>query len=216
MVVVTGDMVDDDTSKEDMVKACQALGSLKTKYGVYFIYGNHDKGYYNNRSYKDEDIRKELEDNKVTILEDTSVEIGDNIILIGRKDREDKNRESIKDLTKDLDKSKYIISLNHQPNDYKNESEADIDLVLCGHTHGGQLFPLGQFGVLLGTNDSFKGLEKRNNTTFIINTGISDWAIKFKTGTIAVLPIVPLCVINTSPGLAKPFLRVLACCSEMK
>ena len=35
----------------------------------------------------------------------------------------------------------YIISLNHQPNDYKNESEADIDLVLCGHTHGAQMIP---------------------------------------------------------------------------
>ncbi len=192
IVVLTGDFVDDGSSYKDMVEGAKGLGKLKTKYGVYFIYGNHDKGYYNNRSYKDEDIRKELKSNNVTILEDSSVEIGDNIILIGRKDREDKNRESIKDLTKDLDKSKYIISLNHQPNDYKNESETNIDLVLCGHTHGGQLFPLGQLGVLLGANDSFKGMEKRNNTTFIINTGISDWAIKFKTGTITEYTVIDI------------------------
>lgn len=192
IVVFTGDFVDDGSSYEDMVEGAKGLGKLKTKYGVYFIYGNHDKGYYNNRSYKDEDIRKELKDNNVTILEDTSVEIGDNIILIGRKDKEDKNRMSIQDLTEDLDKSKYIISLNHQPNDYKNESEADIDLVLCGHTHGGQLFPLGEFGVLLGANDSFKGLEKRKNTTFIVNTGISDWAIKFKTGTITEYTVIDI------------------------
>lgn len=46
VVVVTGDYVDDDTSKEDMETACQALGSIKTTYGVYFAFGNHDKGYY--------------------------------------------------------------------------------------------------------------------------------------------------------------------------
>ncbi len=192
IVVLTGDFVDDGSSFEDMVEGAKGLGKLKTKYGVYFIYGNHDKGYYNNRSYKDADIRKELKDNNVTILEDTSVEIGDNIILLGRKDKEDKNRELIKDLTKDLDKSKYIISLNHQPNDFKNESEAGIDLVLCGHTHGGQLFPLGQFGVLLGANDMFKGIKKIDNTTFIVNTGISDWAIKFKTGTITEYTVIDI------------------------
>ncbi len=73
--------------------------------------------------------------------------------------------------------------LDHQPNDYDNEAESGADLVLSGHTHGGQLFPLGLFGVLLGSNDKTYGIETRDNTTFIVNSGISDWAIKFKTGT---------------------------------
>ena len=46
VVVITGDFVDDDTSKEDMIQSCKALSKFKTKYGVYFVYGNHDKGYY--------------------------------------------------------------------------------------------------------------------------------------------------------------------------
>lgn len=45
VVLITGDFVDDDTSKEDMLLACEALGTLKTTYGVYFAFGNHDKGY---------------------------------------------------------------------------------------------------------------------------------------------------------------------------
>ena len=52
IVVVTGDFIDDDTSYDDMVKGCIGLGKLNTKYGVYFIYGNHDEGYFNKRNYK--------------------------------------------------------------------------------------------------------------------------------------------------------------------
>lgn len=185
IVVITGDFVDDDTSYQDMVKGCIGLGNLKTKYGVYFVYGNHDKGYYNYRGYTDKELREELTKNNVTILEDENIEILDNIILVGRQDAQTFNRLSIKELTKKIDKDKYIIVLDHQPNDYKNEAKEDIDLVLSGHTHGGQLLPLGPFGIMIGAINNYYGITTKNNTTFIVSSGISDWAIKFKTGTIS-------------------------------
>jgi predicted MPP superfamily phosphohydrolase len=181
IVVITGDFIDDNTSVLDMTEACNGLANLKTKYGVYFVNGNHDKGYYSHDVYMK--LKKELVKSNVHLLEDTIVDITDNIVLIGRNDREFINRVTAQNLTKDLDKSKYIIMLDHQPNDYDNEAESGADLVLSGHTHGGQLFPLGLFGVLLGSNDKTYGIETRDNTTFIVNSGISDWAIKFKTGT---------------------------------
>lgn len=183
VVVITGDFVDDDTTYNDMVESCKALGNLKTRYGVYFVYGNHDKGYSNYRGFDDNILRKELEKNNVKILEDSYVDIGENIILVGRKDAQETNRLSAKDLTKDLDKNKYIIMLDHEPNDYKNEVSSSVDLVLSGHTHGGQLIPLGPIGLLLKANDSIYGIEKRNNTNFIVSSGLGDWAIKFKSGT---------------------------------
>lgn len=185
IVVVTGDFVDDDTNFEEMRKACTGLGKLQTKYGVYFVYGNHDKGYFDRRDFNDKDLRRELKENKVTILEDESVLVTDSIYLIGRQDRGTLKRASILDLTKDLDKNKYMIVLDHQPNDYDNEAQADVDLVLSGHSHGGQFFPLGPLGVVFGFNDAYYGLEKRENTTFIVNSGIGDWAIQFKTGTVS-------------------------------
>ena len=190
IAVITGDFIDDNTSLYDMIDGVNFLGKLKTKYGIYFIYGNHDKGYYNNRSYKDEDIRRELKKNNIVILEDETINLTDNIVLIGRQDKENKDRKDAISLTRNLDKSKYIIDLNHQPNDYKNEVEAEMDLVLSGHTHGGQLFPLGQFGIILGANDKIYGKETRGKTTFVVNSGISDWAIKFKTGTLAEYTII--------------------------
>ena len=147
-----------------------------------FIYGNHDEGYFNKRNYNKEDLVRELEKNGITILEDEVELINDNIYLVGRIDKR-YSRMSIDELVKDLDNDKYIIDLNHQPNDYDNESKAKVDLVLSGHSHGGQLIPLGPVGKIIKANDEYKGLHKRDNTTFIVNTGISGWAIKFKTGT---------------------------------
>lgn len=182
IVVITGDFIDDNTTYSDMKEASNGLGNLKTRYGVYFVYGNHDKGYYQ-RSYSYKDLEEELAKNNVRVLQDEIVELNNNVIIVGRCDKENKNRIDVSILTQEIDKNKYLIVLNHQPNDYDNEEKSGVDLVLSGHTHGGQLIPLGQFGLFLKANDSVYGLQTRNNTTFIVNSGISDWAIKFKTGT---------------------------------
>ena len=181
IVVITGDFVDDDTSREDMIISCAALSLFKPKYGVYFIYGNHDKGYFNYRNFNSNDLVKELEKNNVIVLKDEVKQVNDYIYLVGREDKT-YQRKDIKELVRDIDKSKYIIDLNHQPNDYENEKN-NVDLVLSGHTHGGQLLPLGYIGLLTHQNDEFYGLHKRGNTNFIVNSGMSDWAIDFKTGT---------------------------------
>lgn len=178
--VITGDFIDDDTTKEDMIDACSALSLLHPKYGVYFVNGNHDRGYYS-RDYSYEDLTNELVKNNVKVLIDEVVEINDDYVLVGREDRQ-YSRKDIKELVSEVDKSKYIIDLNHQPNDYNNE-QGQVDLVLSGHTHGGQLFPLQYVGKMIGANDETYGLHKRKNTNFIVNSGMSSWAIDFKTGT---------------------------------
>ena len=94
------------------------------------------------------------------------------------------SRASISDLTKNLDKDKYTIVLDHQPSDYDAEAAASVDLVLSGHTHGGQMIPMVQLMRWFHIGeDNVYGLERRGNTDFIVTSGISDWAMKFKTGT---------------------------------
>jgi predicted MPP superfamily phosphohydrolase len=181
VVVVCGDFVDDDSKCADMIKACNALGTLQTKYGVYWIYGNHDRSYYNYRDFTTDELVKNLEKNNVKVLTDESVLIEDTFYIIGRDDRSVESRMSAKQLTKGLDKSKYIIMLDHQPNDYDNEVQSGADLVLSGHTHGGHIFPAGIIGTLTKSNNMVYGTEKLDTTDFTVSSGISGWAIPFKT-----------------------------------
>lgn len=68
--------------------------------------------------------------------------------------------------------------------DYEAQKDANVDLVLFGHTHGGQLFPLMTIEnhSNIAEDDRVYGYEKRGNTNFIVTSGIADWVIKFKTG----------------------------------
>lgn len=190
IVVIAGDFVDEGTSRADMIAACQALSLLEPTYGVYYVFGNHDKGLYTNgrRGYSGDDLAAELERHGVTVLQDETVLIDNRFYLVGRQDASEEldfggSRAGIADLTGSLDQSKYAIVLDHQPRDYAAESASGADLVLSGHTHGGQMIPLMQFmrWFHLG-GDNVYGLEHRENTDFIVTSGISDWAVQFKTG----------------------------------
>ena len=183
VVVIVGDYVDDDSEKADMLRACEALGDLNTAYGVFFVYGNHDMGYYEYRDFSSQELRDALTSNGVTILEDETVPLGDDYILIGRRDRSMTWRASAGELMAQTDASKYSIMLDHQPNDYDAEAAAGADLVLSGHTHGGHMFPAGYVGLIMKSNDSLYGLEQRGTTNFIVTSGISGWAVPFKSGT---------------------------------
>lgn len=176
LLVITGDFVDDDTKYIDLVKACSAFKEINTTYGVYFVYGNHDKGYSNYRDFDKNTLVLELEKNDVVILEDDYVEIGDDFYLIGRKDKSTKNRKSMDELVSKLDDNRYKILLDHQPNDYSNE-KGKVDMVLSGHTHGGNILPANL--VIYGLNDQTYGMKNIDNTTFIVSSGISNWRIPF-------------------------------------
>ncbi len=183
MLVIAGDFVDDSTRSQDLIDACNALGKLDLKYGVWYCYGNHDEGYYKNKDYTPQQLEKSLKDNGVHILADSYELVDDRFYVVGRKDKSRGERKDMDDLLKGVDTDKYIIVLDHEPNDYKAEADSPADLVLSGHTHGGQFFPVTHLGVLMSMNDKTYGYERRESTDFIVTSGISDWEIKFKTGT---------------------------------
>ncbi|MGN0179914.1 MAG: metallophosphoesterase [Monoglobaceae bacterium] len=194
ILVITGDFTDDDTTYSDLQRCMECLNNFEPKYGKYFVFGNHDKGYYRfgRRNFSEADLRSALEAANIKILEDEAVEINNDCYIIGRKDKSDKSRKSMSELVSGLDTSKYMIVLDHQPNDYAAESEAHVDMVLSGHTHGGHIFPVNYIGLLIGANDKNYGCEIRDNTTFIVSSGISGWAIPFKTCAISEYVIVDI------------------------
>ncbi len=189
VLFIVGDYVDDETKKIDMIKCTEILGKLNLKYGIYFVLGNHDKGYYGaKRGYSENDVISELEKNHVKVLRDESIFLGNDFYCIGRKDYSvekelKEKRKTVKNLTANLDKNKYLIVLDHQPVDYKSEINEKVDLVLSGHTHGGQLFPFNNLGKWIKAVDMVYGHKKISDTNFIVTSGISSWAVKFKLGT---------------------------------
>lgn len=192
IVVITGDFVDESTTREDMIDACAALGKLDTEYGTYLVFGNHDLSYRraddgSGRSFADEELYSHLENNSVIVLEDEIVSPDDRFCIVGRRDRSadsfaDAGRADMMTLTADLDTNKYIIVLDHQPGDYEAQAASPADLVLSGHTHGGQFFPLNFLGELMGATDFTYGHLRRDDTDFIVSSGIGDWALWFRTG----------------------------------
>ena len=184
IMVIVGDYVDEHTKRDDMIRCCQALGNIKTTYGVFYVPGNHDDSNNKLRGFTYAELLDALRDNGVTVLEDEVSYINDEYCIIGRKDKS-MERLSMEELMKDVDPSYYTILLDHQPNDYDAEEKAGCDLVLAGHTHGGHMLPIGQIAEIIGINDATYGLEKRGGTTFIVTSGMSNWAIAFRSGTIS-------------------------------
>lgn len=184
IVVIVGDFVDDSTTRDQMEKACSALSELTPKYGTYYVFGNHDSGYYSgSRGYGREELIASLEENGVSVLEDETVTVADSVAVVGRLDKQYKTRTPADDLI--ASDEKYTVVLDHQPNDYDAEAASGADLVLSGHTHGGQLIPINRVGELIGANDRTYGHEKRDNTDFIVSSGIGDWELWFKTGCVS-------------------------------
>lgn len=188
IVVITGDFVDNSSPAEDFEECCRALGSLNPRYGIYYVFGNHDRSFassmLNERGEKS--VISGLEKNGIRVLQDDTVLIDDRVYIIGRQDFSAEGRaggrESMEQLVEGLDRSKYMIVLDHQPRDYEAQAAAGVDLVLSGHTHGGQMIPLAPLVGRLGDNDLVYGHEKRGATDFIVTSGISDWEIKLSRG----------------------------------
>lgn len=189
ILVVTGDFIDEDTTNEDMLVACRALGKANTRYGVYFVFGNHDQNSYGgSREFSTDTLRDMLTECGVVVLEDESVLVDDRFYVCGRRDASynysGRTRASAAEITSGLDKSKYIVMLDHQPIEYREESDAGVDLLLSGHSHGGQMIPLGIISELLKANDQVYGHEKVGGADCIVSAGISAWGIPLRTGVV--------------------------------
>lgn len=112
IVVLGGDMVDEGTTKEKMREVFQVFGELDAKYGIYYVYGNHDRQpYTQSRSYTDEELNDAILESGITILEDNYIEIGSDLVVAGRGDAARgsvSGRASVEEILQGADREKYI------------------------------------------------------------------------------------------------------------
>ena len=127
-------MLEGDRQGEKLGEFESQFRRLKPKYGVYGIPGNHDLHRANAVIF--------FNQAGIRVLKDTVEEIDNAFYLVGRNDGRSGGRKSIEELLRDCDKSLPVIVLEHRPTDLDNVSRSGADILLSGHTHNGQLFPV--------------------------------------------------------------------------
>lgn len=199
LVCIAGDIFDNEYDAiRNPEKLAKTLRGIKSTYGVYACWGNHDlneeilAGFtFKHKDgdlsdIKDPRMKKFLKDSNIHILEDESVLINDQFYVIGRKDASltekiHETRKAPAQLTEKLDRDKPIIMIDHQPKELQELADAGVDLDLCGHTHDGQTFP-GNFTIKLMWENPC-GLLSKDNMTNITTSGAGVWGPAMRIGT---------------------------------
>ena len=184
LILITGDFIDYD---EDIQYCADILGKLKVKIGKFGVFGNHDYYRYNamdfitrnkfpSRQNDSEKIAEVLNDAGMTILVNSYRYLninGRKVCVIGVGDNL-RRCELARVLPDDHDNS-FKILMCHYPDVVFDSDISKVDLVLTGHTHGGQVrLPI--IGAVISWSKvplkSASGLFRHNGTIMHISPGI--------------------------------------------
>lgn len=179
IVLMAGDLFDVAGPKAvpDLEAVGEAIRGIRSKQGVYAIFGNHDAGLDHQDAY----AQQLMEDWGMTVLRDEVAELED-LVIVGRRDAHEP-RKTIEELMEDVDRSKTVILMDHQPSQLIEGAAAGADLMVCGHTHGGQIFPAN-----LITDRMFKldyGILREGDFTAIVSSGAGTWGPRMRVATVS-------------------------------
>lgn len=136
VVLLVGDIVDDDPKWFAEDGMGDVMKQLNATYGVYGVLGNHD--YYGGEIPL---FIEEMKEADVNILMDETILVGERFYLTGQEDVMNPDRKHIGDLKPENTLELPWIVMNHTPDDLNKPAEAKVDLHLSGHTHHGQMWP---------------------------------------------------------------------------
>lgn len=179
IVLIVGDLLDGGLDEVfDLTRAEAELSKITAKYGVYACLGNHD--------ICTPAFEEFCSQSGVTLLKDEETLIAESFYIVGRNDRNiltgvREERASLSDIIKDVDQTKPVIVLDHRPEAIEEAVNNGADLLLCGHSHGGQTFPL-----TIITEQLYEvnyGLEQFQNMTMIVTSGTGLWGPPTRIGT---------------------------------
>ncbi|MBQ6767964.1 MAG: metallophosphoesterase [Prevotella sp.] len=169
MILVAGDII--DGSMRPLMEERMAEEFRRLNAPVYACLGNHE--YYAG----DRDAEQFYRDAGIHLLRD-SVAMVNGIAIIGRDDRTNVGRKSVKELAVG---GAYTILLDHQPYHLERTEAAGVDFQFSGHTHHGQVWPISWI-----TDTIYEcafGAYQRGNTRYYVSSGLGIWGGKFRIGT---------------------------------
>ena len=172
LILVAGDIIDKNIQPLEEQEMHHEF--LRLNAPVVACLGNHE--YYGGESnallfYKKADI---------TLLRDSVITVGD-LCIIGRDDRSNPKRKTLSELMKGVDRTKYLVVLDHQPIQLEEAEQNGIDFQLSGHTHHGQVWPISW--ITESIYECAFGEWQRGSTRYYVTSGIGIWGGKFRIGT---------------------------------
>ena len=180
VLVLAGDIVDESTEKEMFLRFAEGMKTVRAPKGIYFVFGNHDASRYGGNLTRSE-METSLTLAGVTVLTDESVLLDDWLRIVGRKDAND-DRTTIEALLSGSDtESEFVLLIDHQPAETIACAEAGADLLVSGHTHNGQIFPVNLISILFNINEIEYGHRTIGNMDAIVSSGVSGWGSAFRT-----------------------------------
>lgn len=184
LVLLVGDIIDNDPDPFIKEKMVEVLEQLKSTYGVYGVLGNHE--YYGGQIPLFVD---EIEKSGVHILMDETISIDHRYYLTGREDATNHNRLPLTSLKPENSEIPWIV-MNHTPDDLMEPSNLGVDLHLSGHTHRGQLFPNNYLTNLLFEVDD--GHKIKDTMHVLVSSGFGFWGPPMRIGSQSELWVVDL------------------------
>jgi hypothetical protein len=181
VVLLAGDIVDEDLAPIIQNNLGDLLRTIRSKYGTYAVTGNHE--YIGGV----EQACRYLAENGVTVLRDRAVLIDNSFYLVGREDRSigqfvGKRRMPLESIMKQVDRALPVIMMDHQPFGLSEAARHSVDLQLSGHTHHGQLWPFNYITRLI--YEVSRGLSQIGGTNIYVSCGYGTWGPPARVGTI--------------------------------
>ncbi|MBN1573349.1 MAG: metallophosphoesterase [Deltaproteobacteria bacterium] len=166
IILIGGDLV--EGSVDGLGRFSGILSQLRARHGVYAVFGNHE---YHGGVEKAEVFMKSA---GIVVLRNKVVTFPGIANLVGLDDpRSRVKAASIPDLMAECDASLPTILLTHRPTKMEEYAESGIDLMLAGHSHHGQFFPL-----TIVTDFVYKvsyGYARIGQMQVYVTSGIGTW-----------------------------------------
>ncbi|MBS0011442.1 MAG: metallophosphoesterase [Bacteroidales bacterium] len=179
MILFLGDIVDGEIKpvlRKDLLELLDLPSSARHVYGVM---GNHE---YIGDPAK---TLPYIESKGIKLLLDKMVSLDNGIQLAGRKDRDSfrykgEQRMALSKLLRDADHDRPLILMDHQPPMKKDRDLSGFDIMLSGHTHNGQMWPLNYLtGSIYKLIYGHRVIEGRH---YIVSSGFGSWGPRVRLG----------------------------------
>ncbi len=182
-VLLVGDLFDDDTANRPTERTLSLMRQLSAQYPCYYVSGNHEAW-----TGEMDALYQQTEEAGVTVLRMSSGVLtvrGQRIALCGIPDPYEMvfsgapdTEEQLRQALEDVDSADFTVLLAHRPELLAKYAQFPLDLVVSGHTHGGQVRIPGVLNGLYAPNQGWfpklaGGAYTQDGTTLIVSRGLA-------------------------------------------